>query len=69
MIEEESVSDWVDEIAQQLDKAGGKLSLQKLKKGLKLSYRRLWLGLLLRGFELESQGDRFYGGQIVVGMG
>ena len=35
------------------------MSLQKLQKVLKLTYGRLWLGLLLGGFALESQGDRF----------
>lgn len=66
VIEEESVSDWMDAIAQQLDKSGGKVSLQKLKKALGLSYGRLWLGLLLGGFRLESSCDRFYGDRITV---
>ncbi|PZD70995.1 hypothetical protein C1752_08437 [Acaryochloris thomasi RCC1774] len=68
VVEEEDVKAWVDAISQQLVNSGGKVSLQKLKKVLKLSYGRLWLGLLLGGFVLESQGDRFYGGRIVVGV-
>ncbi|PZD70479.1 hypothetical protein C1752_12050 [Acaryochloris thomasi RCC1774] len=45
------------------------MNLQKLKKVLKLSYGRLWLGLLLGGFVLESSCDRFYGGRVMVGLG
>lgn len=54
-----------DAIAKQLDKAGGVVSLRKLMKALGLSYGRLWLGLLLGGFELEQPGE-FYSCNILV---
>lgn len=69
VIEEEDVAAWVDAIARVLDKAGGKVSLQKLKKVLKLSYGRLWLGLLLGGFVLESSESSFYSKRIAVSCG
>lgn len=65
VIEEEDVGAWVDAISQQLEKAGGEVSLQKLRRMLKLSYGRLWLGILLGGFALESHGN-FYGQAILV---
>ena len=69
VIEEEDVQGWVDAIARVLDKAGGKVSLQKLKKILNLSYGRLWLGLLLGGFKLESSESSFYSTRIAVSCG
>ncbi|MGB7415507.1 MAG: hypothetical protein WA902_14970 [Thermosynechococcaceae cyanobacterium] len=67
VIEEESVSDWVDAIAQRLEVRGGSDSLVGLRRHLKLSWGRLWLGLLLGGFVLRRQGNQFYSREIGVG--
>ncbi|PZD70657.1 hypothetical protein C1752_10378 [Acaryochloris thomasi RCC1774] len=60
--------DWVDAIRAYLDDDVQQVSLVELQEGLGLSLGRLWLGLLFGGFCLESQGDRFYGGRIEVGV-
>ncbi|PZD70824.1 hypothetical protein C1752_08966 [Acaryochloris thomasi RCC1774] len=64
VIEEENVAAWVDAIAQRLRARGGSDSAIALQQHLELSWGRLWLGLLLGGFELES--DRFYSREIEV---
>ncbi|MGF1603910.1 MAG: hypothetical protein ACFCU8_18205 [Thermosynechococcaceae cyanobacterium] len=72
VIEEENVAGWVDAIAQQLGQ--GSMALLDLQRHLKLSWGRVWLGLLLGGFVLESECDgrrpvgdyRFYDGRILV---
>lgn len=66
VIEEEDVAAWVDEIATVLEQEGGQMGLGKLLQLLSLSEGMVFLGLLLGGFELESQSDRFYEGRIVV---
>ncbi|MGF1602124.1 MAG: hypothetical protein ACFCU8_08900 [Thermosynechococcaceae cyanobacterium] len=58
----------MDAISQRLAAKGGIDSAIALQRHLKFSWGRLWLGLLLGGFELESRGDRFYGGRIMVGL-
>ncbi|PZD70659.1 hypothetical protein C1752_10380 [Acaryochloris thomasi RCC1774] len=64
VIEEEDVGAWVDAIAKVLQAKDG-LVLVQLKEKLELSIGRLWLGLLLGGFDLQQVGE-FYSFDIMV---
>lgn len=64
VIEEESVLDWVDAIWQVL-RNHENLTLYELMKILRLSIGKVWLGLLLGGFQLQQQGE-FYRGEILL---
>lgn len=76
----EDVSQWVTAIAHYLKQHSRKqVSLSELQQSLPLSFVELWLGLLLGGFQLQSDwnqkttslnsfADSFYQSELYVGM-
>ena len=55
-IEEEDLQGWVEAISRTLGEGTAIVSLRDLKHRLGLSLGRVWLALLLGGFELEGSG-------------
>jgi hypothetical protein len=56
---EENISEWGATISAWLNYRGQPVSLLELQKSVKMPLVRVWLALLLNGFELEQRGE-FY---------
>lgn len=63
---DENVSTWIEAINYWLQTtAAGQVPFEQLCQGLGMPQTEVWLGVLLGGFELESQGE-FYSGLLWV---
>jgi len=64
---DEDISAWIAVVRSWLEAiGGGQAELMEVIQGTAMSPVRVWMALLLGGFELEKQGD-FYQGRVLVG--
>ena len=65
---EERIEEWVAEIQTWFQQHPQPISLLELRQNLNWPLVKLWLSLLLGGFQLEATGQTFYSSQIFVSL-